>query len=85
MLFWALTPAELRLVLGAISERRDAERRERRAEVYSLAALIGSAINNPKKFPKARDFIDGAAKSRFSSDAEIRAYMVNLSARAADV
>jgi len=69
-----LTPAELRLVLDADLDRREGEARLRRAEIHALASLVTLGVNAPKKLPKARAFIEGGARARFSTDAEISAY-----------
>lgn len=56
-------------------------RKERKAEIYTLAALIGTASNNPTKFPKAHEFMrEGDTAPRFARDHEIAAHFRALGA-----
>jgi len=50
----------------------------RRADIHALASLMGVAFHNPKTLPRGRDFIEGRARSRFSSEAQIDAYFRGL-------
>lgn len=64
-------------MLEAHVERAESEAKIRRAEVYSLASLIGVAINNPKNFPKPGDYIGGKRARRFSTDAELQLWAMS--------
>jgi hypothetical protein len=46
--FWDLTPLEI----NAKIEGHQTNLEERYLEIHTLAALVGTAINNPKKFPQ---------------------------------
>ncbi|WP_226550854.1 hypothetical protein [Celeribacter naphthalenivorans] len=77
-MFWLLTPAEIALVLSAYVKGVERKARMRRADIHALASLVGVAVNNPKQLPRGRDFIEGRARSRFSSEAQIDAYFRTL-------
>lgn len=69
------TLREVDAIFRAINTRKARALKERKAEIYTLAALIGTASNNPKKFPKAHEFMrEGGAGPRFARDREIAAY-----------
>lgn len=55
--FWRRTPAEFNLIVSArIDAEKDAAR-GRRALAYAIGELVAVAFNNPKKFPKAADYL----------------------------
>jgi hypothetical protein len=79
-LFWALTPAEIGLILDAQVARIEREGAARRAELHTLASLIAIATHNPKQMPSYGEFVGGQKRRAGSSDAAISAYFLTIKA-----
>lgn len=74
-LFWRLTLREVDLVLQGEIERHRRSWREAKAQNYALAALVRVAFNDPKKFPKAEEYLrDG--ERRYAGEEELRAFFM---------
>ena len=75
-----MTPREFHLWAGAFRERQRAGRRERRAEIYSLAALIRSMVwaKHPPDFERV--FPEERQKAEMSEQQMLRQVMAQNAA-----
>ena len=85
--FWRLTPAEIAVRARCLSvQRRLREHDEARMRNHELAAWVGIAINNPKKFPKFAPTGQAGKKKEASTqvdDERVRAFFIGKALRGA--
>lgn len=73
--FWTVTPREAGIILTGAAARDWRQLRQGQGLVYTLAALVAYAVNNPSKMPKFdKVFPDGKPKKAQSPE-EILAAM----------